>query len=300
MGARKTPGQKGVPATEKPGKNHSTARKSLGSSKENIRSKKSEVPASELSPLEKWKVSRAKAIGNPDWYIYDNFIKKIVGELNQHLSKSRQISNYQPLDWKWIKAMIWTETGAGNSAWKTRPIQIGNKFDDGIKEVTIPTRPVKYHLIVPDTWNKYLINKVDIIRNDPEYNIRAGVALLMIIMAHQEKTRTVYDDKIICTYEVSRGDKGYDYIAKKIGTTRGVLIELNGNKLIHPGDNVKYKKAHIEYYIPGWLLFTSKNIRNQYNIDPRFAKKQSPGDGNYAEKIEYTYRLIADDESHDK
>lgn len=302
MGARKTPGQKGVPATENPGKNHSTARKSLGSSKENIKntpSKKSVALASDLSPLEKWKVSRAKAIGNPDWYIYDKFIKKIVGELNQHLSKSRQISNYQPLDWKLIKAMIWTETGATAAAWKTRTMQIGNPRDRGIEEVTIPARPRKYNLIIPVTWSNYLINKSALIKSNPEYNIRAGISLLMIKMSEKEKDRAVYDNEIRdnIPYEVTRGDRGYSTIAPKIGTTAGVLASINGNKTIHPGDRLEYRKAHIEQYIPGWYLFTPENIQIQYNGDPKKATTSKPGDGNYAEKIKYVYSLIVADEN---
>lgn len=91
-------------------------------------------PPKKLSPLDEWKAGREKAIGNPDWYIYDNTIRKLVSEINRHLSTSKNIEKYKPLDWKLIKAMIWTETGATVAAWKTRPIQIGNTGDEGSKK----------------------------------------------------------------------------------------------------------------------------------------------------------------------
>lgn len=304
MAAHKTSGQKGVPVTEKPGKtsgkNNNVSRESHNLPKVNTKNnspQKVMTPTPKLSPLEEWKAGRVKAIGNSDWYVYDSHIRKLVSEINQHLSKSKNISNYQPLDWKLIKAMIWTETGATSPAWKSRPIQIGNRDDAGIYEVTKPARPIKYHLIVPDSWDKYLINKNDIIKNNPEYNIRAGVALLMIKMSNQEDSRTIYDNNEILTYEVVKGDRGYDDISKKVGTTRRVLVELNGNKIMHPGDKIKYKKAHIEQYIPGWLSFTPENIRNQYNIDPAKSNSKKAGDKDYAEKIKFVYNLIIADEN---
>lgn len=279
---------KGIPTTEN----------SRKKPKQNTRApgKGSGQPSKKMSTLDEWKAGREKAIGNPDWYIYDNTIRKLVSEINQHLSTSKNIEKYKPLDWKLIKAMIWTETGATVAAWKTRPIQIGNTGDEGIKEVVIPARPRKYNIIIPKTWNTYLINKTDLIRSNPEYNIRAGIALLMIKMSETEKDKTVYDDEKEYTYEVVNGDRGYSSIAKKIGTTQGVLTTLNGVKVIHPGNKLKYKKAHIEQCIPGWLLFTPENIQKQYNIDPTKAQPGHRGDHTYADKIRFTYDLIVADE----
>ncbi|EBL4889480.1 LysM peptidoglycan-binding domain-containing protein [Salmonella enterica] len=94
-----------------------------------------------------------------------------------------------------------------------------------------------------------------------------------------------------------KGDRGYSSIAKKIGTTQSVLTKLNGVKVIHPGDKLKYKKAHMEQYIPGWLLFTPENIQKQYNIDPTKVQPGHRGDHTYADKIRFTYALIVADES---
>lgn len=288
MVKRTAAAHKGIPTTENPRKRPQVNNRTTG--------KVSGQPPKKLSSFEEWKSGREKAIGNPDWYIYDNTIRKLVSEINQHLSMSKNIEQYKPLDWKLIKAMIWTETGATVAAWKTRPIQIGNTGDEGIKEVAIPARPRKYNIIIPKTWGTYLINKTDLIRSNPEYNIRAGIALLMIKMSETEKDKTVYDDENEYTYEVVNSDRGYSSIAKKIGTTQGVLTTLNGVKVIHPGDKLKYKKAHLEQYIPGWFLFTPENIQKQYNIDPTKAQPGHRGDHTYADKIRFTYGLIVADE----
>ncbi|EHB3782782.1 LysM peptidoglycan-binding domain-containing protein [Salmonella enterica subsp. houtenae serovar 17:z29:-] len=292
--------RKGIPVTEHSGKSSGKSHSITGKKTELSPPKKSATPSKKLSPLEQWKAGRKSAIGNSDWYIYDDYIKKLVSEINQHLSTSKNIKGYKTLDWKLIKAMIWTETSATSAEWKKRTMQIGNTGDDGIKEVSVPARPRKYNLIIPKTWNSYLINKTDLIRSNPEYNIRAGISLLMIKMAEQEKDRTVYESETEFIYEVVKGDLGYSSIAKKTGTTQGVLTQLNGNKTIHPRDKLKYKKAHIEQYIPGWTLFTPQNIQIQYNGDPKKATADKPGDGSYADKIKYAYELIIADESRVK
>lgn len=296
MAIRTTSGRRGIPVTEHPrasseGNNNAARRRA------ELSPPKTSAPLKTLSPLEQWMTDREKkAIGNPEWYIYDDYIKRLVSEMNHHLSTSKNVENYKPLDWKWIKAMIWTETGATVAAWRTRTMQIGNTGDDGIDEVAIPARPRKHNIIVPQTWHSLLKNQQDLIRSNPEYNIRAGIALLMIKMADQEKDKTVYDDDKEHLYTVIKGDMGYSAIAKKIGTTIGVLKTLNGDKILHPGDKLKYKKAHIEQYIPGWSLFTAENIKKQYNGDPAKAKAGHRGDKHYAAKIKFLYDLITADE----
>ena len=244
--------QKGIPATEHPRAKSQTNSRTTGKGSGHPHQKQPVTPPQKkLSPLDEWKAGRKKVIGNSDWESYDDTIRKLVSEINQHLSTSKNIEHYTPLDWKLVKAMIWTETGATSAAWKTRPMQIGNIGDEGILEVTVPARPRKYNIIVPKTWDKYLKNKTDMIKSNPEYNIRAGIALLMIKMSEKEKDRIVYDDEKVYNYEVVKGDFGYSSIAKKIDTTQSVLTKLNGVKIIHPGDKLKYKKAHLEQYIPG-------------------------------------------------
>lgn len=289
MVKRTAAAHKGIPATENPRKRSQVNTRTTG--------KSSGQPTKKLSPLDEWKRGREKAIGNSDWYIYDNTIRKLVSEINQHLSISKNIEQYRPLDWKLIKAMIWTETGATSAEWKTKPMQIGKSGDRGILEVTVPARPRKYNIIVPKDWDKYLKNKPDMIKSNPEYNIRAGIALLMIKMSEKEKDKTVYDDDNEYIYEVVKGDLGYSSIAKKIGTTQGVLTTLNGIKAIHTGDKLKYKKSHLEQYIPRWKLFTPRNIQIQYNGDPKRATASKPGDINYSDKFEYVYGLIVADEN---
>ena len=141
MVKRTAAAHKGIPTTENLRKIPQVKTRTTG--------KGSGQPPKKLSSLDEWKSGREKAIGNPDWYIYDNTIRKLVSEINQHLSMSKNIEKYKPLDWKLIKAMIWTETGATSTEWKTKPMQIGKIGDNGILKVTVPARPRKYKIITP-------------------------------------------------------------------------------------------------------------------------------------------------------
>jgi hypothetical protein len=62
------------------------------------------------SGFEKWQDGINKAVGDAEWNVYDCEIQMAVNEFNGHLSGQ---SGYRPLDWQFIKAIVWTETGAG-------------------------------------------------------------------------------------------------------------------------------------------------------------------------------------------
>jgi len=63
------------------------------------------------------------------WNVYDCDIQIAVHEYNRHLAN---VAGYRSLDWHFIKAMTWVETGAGVPEWKSSPIQIGNPGDPGL------------------------------------------------------------------------------------------------------------------------------------------------------------------------
>lgn len=87
---KRTAADQGIPTTENPrGRSQNSTRTTGGHS--------GKTPKN-LSLLDEWKAGRKKAIGNPDWYIYDNIIRKLVSEINQHLSMSKNIEHYTPLD----------------------------------------------------------------------------------------------------------------------------------------------------------------------------------------------------------
>ena len=82
------------------------------------------------TPFEKWKDTINAARSDSSWNEYDNIIQQTVSAYNTHLAESPAFTR---LDWKVIKAMVWTESGGpSNPAWKARPMQIGNQGDPGL------------------------------------------------------------------------------------------------------------------------------------------------------------------------
>jgi hypothetical protein len=64
------------------------------------------------------------------WDVYDDIIRSTVDQYNVHLARTTPHSF--ALDWKLVKAMVWTETGADSRKWAVRPMQIGNPGDPGL------------------------------------------------------------------------------------------------------------------------------------------------------------------------
>lgn len=73
------------------------------------------------SKFELWQDTIDHSSKDSRWNNYDCDIKRVVGEYNQHLLNQ---GHYRPLDWRLIKAMIWTESGGpDNRAWKRNPMR---------------------------------------------------------------------------------------------------------------------------------------------------------------------------------
>lgn len=77
---------------------------------------------------EKWKMGIDSA--GADWDDYDPEIRRIVLQYNLHL---RDTPRFMDLDWRLVKAMMWTESGPQDGAWKTKPLQIGVTGDPGLR-----------------------------------------------------------------------------------------------------------------------------------------------------------------------
>lgn len=78
-----------------------------------------------------WQATIDAALIDRRWHAYDCDIQAAVNRFNRHLTGT---PNYHLLDWRMIKAMVWTESGGPtNRAWNTRPIQIGNPGDPGLR-----------------------------------------------------------------------------------------------------------------------------------------------------------------------
>jgi hypothetical protein len=122
-----------------------------------------------------------RAARDERWNEYDRLIEREVADYNRRLADT---PGYQPVDWRLIKAMVWIESGGPtNPAWRTRPIQIGNPGDPGL--AALRTGEGAAQVILRDAMKRELAQS----ENDPERNVRLGIAYLMIRMAETELRR---------------------------------------------------------------------------------------------------------------
>lgn len=228
---------------------------------------------------------------------YDADIRHIVATFNRYLSKKYPESHYQDVDWRVIKAMIWVESGHKRSAWRFRPMQIGNIGDPGLKAVLhlkkIRLKNGQMHiqsegaeLIIPPEYAANLTWKnKEKIRHNPQLNIQAGVAYLL--MRHAKfgyRTLVDFDEK---DYKiiVKSGDN-INKIAVANNTTVNILERLNPQINMHhiqPGLQLKYKKAITQKRVTGWSLMNINSIAKKYN---------AKGDHQYKSKLEYAFAEI--------
>lgn len=228
---------------------------------------------------------------------YDADIRHIVGTFNRYLSKKYPESHYQDLDWRVIKAMIWVESGHKPSAWRFRPMQIGNIGDPGLQAVLhlkkTRLKNGKVHiqsegaeLIIPPEYTANLTWKnKEKIRHDPQLNIQAGVAYLL--MRHAKfGYRTVVDfDEKDYKITVKFGDN-INKIAAANGTTVNILKQFNPQiniQHLQAGLLLKYKKAKIRKTVLGWYSMNFLSITKKYN---------AKGDRRYMKKLKYAYTEI--------
>lgn len=228
---------------------------------------------------------------------YDADIRHIVATFNRYLSKKYPESHYQDLDWRVIKAMIWVESGHKRSAWRFRPMQIGNIGDPGLKAVLhlkktrlkngkLSIQSEGAELIIPPEYAVNLTweNK-EKIRHNPQLNIQAGVAYLL--MRHAKigyKITTVFDPK---EYQVTvkYGDT-INKIAASNTTTVSILKNLNPQINMHHlqvGQQLRYTKAQIRKTVIGWQKMDFLSIAKRYN---------AKGDRRYTRKLQYAFTEI--------
>jgi hypothetical protein len=207
--------------------------------------------------------------------VYDCDIRIAVNEYNRHLYS---VAGYRSLDWLFIKAMIWVETGAESPQWTTNPIQIGNPRDPGLMALLKGNEGGD--LILPPTLKPRLSALAA--TTTPSQNIRAGIGYLLMRLANFA-IKSV-PDADTSTYEVvvKPGDT-LDRIAIKQGSTVELLRQLNSNAhVLRPGQALKYRKAAMRKVIVGWKPITTANIAFYYNTR----------DVMYASKMDYVLALI--------
>lgn len=220
---------------------------------------------------QKWKDTIKDGIKNQDWDAYDSIIKR---EVDGYAKKFTALKS--KVDWKLIKAMLWTESGGpSNKAWKTRPLQIGNVGDPAY--AVLKNAEEGSDLIMSSALAALIKNSsID----KPETNIKAGIAYLYTRMAITNivSVRDLVDSKVY-EYTIVRGDN-LSKIAKKVGTTIFELRRLNpsASGVIMPGKKLKYVKAVMKRSILGWDDFTAENAAKKYN---------GGGDMDYAAKLNY-------------
>lgn len=222
--------------------------------------------------FQKWKDGIDKA--NSEWDSYDPIIREVVGDYNRHLHGT---SGFRELDWRIVKAMAWTETGAQNPEWKKRPIQIGVPRDLGLSALLGGNEggdlimPAFYRLVGSE------------VQNFPRENIKAGVGYMLMRMANYGFASVPGRGATVFDVTVRTGDT-LERIAKAQGSTVAAMTMLNpGVQTLRPGQTLKCQKASIRKVITGWNTIDHHAIATRYN---------GGGDSRYAQKLEYAMQAI--------
>jgi LysM repeat protein len=213
------------------------------------------------------------------WSQYDDIIKKEVDYYNK-LFQQKYPQGFHPLDWRRVKAMLWTEVEGPDvrdpADWYVWPMRMGKKKADRAAMDAIKFGKENTYRYVP----KELSNELKHQRMTGELNVRAGIAYLYD--RGIESWQTEIDDPTVHTYQLRPGET-IEAIAKPLGTTVAELMQQNGvNKktarTLRAGQVLKFRLAH---EVPRWRDWpeTSK----LYN---------ATGDPQYSNKVERNYRII--------
>jgi len=233
-------------------------------------------PIPQKTGYEKWQGGLDKAVGDANWDIYDCEIQSAVGDFNRHLATT---PGYIPVDWQLIKAMLWTETGAVNREWKSKPMQIGVQGDPGLTSL-LSGKEGGDQILPPNVKDRLSVGAA---RTVPGYNIRAGIGYLLMRMAIFDY-RTVMDDDTQEYQAIVKAHDSLDRVAKTNGTTVQILRDMNPKaSAIRAGDKLLYKKAAVKLVIVGWRAITTGQVAQRYN---------GGGDPNYAKKLDYVLNLV--------
>lgn len=233
---------------------------------------------------ELWQDTIDTAITDSRWNEYDCDIQRGVAQFNRHLFST---AGFISLDWRLIKAMIWTESGGpDHRAWRSNPIQIGNPGDPGLRAL-LSDKEGGTLIIPPELKNKLTIATA---AGSPQMNTRAGMAYLLMRLA-QYGIGTVPDEQDKKVYEiVAKAGDSLDRIARANSTTVDTIKRLNpGTHILRPGQTLKYKKATVQKIIVRWNMANPSTIAMRYNV----------GDPDYAKKLAYCLTVMQKSKSQD-
>jgi hypothetical protein len=221
------------------------------------------------------------SLSDSRWNEYDETIKNEVANYNRKFSAT---NGFVALDWRIVKAMVWTEILAGPNGnsmqWQKFPLQIG-RFSADLGYSTVKSGGENSDLITSNEFRQQISSDVT-----GKNNIRAGIAYLYTIAVRNKISWSeIIDDSRIENYTVQKTDStGLSGIANKLGTTVENIIKNSG--LANPakldvGQILKYQKAHKERFISGWNDWV-ETVKN-YN---------GGGDPSYLEKFNRAYQII--------
>lgn len=226
--------------------------------------------------FEQWQDGIDKAVSDAKWNSWDCEIQMVVQEYNRHLCGT---AGYVLLDWQFIKAMLWVETGAHDPQWNSKPMQIGVANDPGL--ASLLSGKEGGDLILPPAWKGPLT--ISSARTIPTYNIRAGIGYLLMRMASFEYRSVLGTDPKVYEITVRLGDS-LDKMARAQGTTIETLKMLNATAtVLRPGQVLRYRKASVQKVITGWRPISATLIAQRYN---------GGRDLNYAAKLDYALPLV--------
>jgi hypothetical protein len=240
------------------------------------------APSHTKSRYELWQDTINGALTDSRWNGYDCDIRRIVGQFNRHLFCT---AGYIPLDWKLIKAMVWTESGGpSNRAWRDNPIQIGNPGDPGLAAL-FSDKEGGTLVIPPELKGRLSIAAAKV---SPQMNICAGIAYLLMRLARFD-VGDVLDEQDKKIYEIAvRPGDTFDRIARVNGTTIATLKRYNpGAAILRPGQSLTYQKAATQKIIVRWDMASTSTIARRYNV----------GDPEYARKLEYCLSVMGKNKS---
>jgi hypothetical protein len=228
------------------------------------------------SAFEMWKDTIDAASKDQAWNGYDAIIQRTVNTYNEHLKSAK---GYTALDWKLIKAMLWTESGGPtNRAWNSRPMQIGNPGDPGMAALLGGKEGGE--LIMPSAIASGLT--AETAGKDPEKNIQAGVGYLLMRAASYDRVNVEDLTDPVHEYKVVPGDN-LDRIARQNGSTLGELYWLNpGLHTLKVGQVIKLRKAKMTKTITAFKSLDNATVAKLYNT----------GDSRYADKLAYCLTKI--------
>lgn len=227
--------------------------------------------------LDKWEAGIDQAACDPRWQQYDRDILSIVGDYNRHLADT---PGYVSLDWEVVKAMLFVETGPIQRDWKTKPMQIGNQGDPGLR--TLMTAGSKLPTIVPANLLAHL-SSVSAVSNG-QMNIVAGVGYLLLRAARWEQGIKIIH-KTLGHVTVKPGDT-LSSIARAVGSTEALLQKLNPSaspRDLKIGTVLTYQRATSDHVIIGRRSINGSFIMSNYN---------GLGDRDYARKFDYAFTFL--------